>query len=150
MSDPLSIPPKKPDDSSPEPPFLWLRRGDQLFLGVTLCALTVLLGIHAARLNGWAWRPDPAKVLTADGYVYMLDINNATWVEWAQLDGIGETLARRIIAYREEHGGFDSIEDVSRVKGIGQKTMDRIRPHLRDLRRETADQRGTDGVELVP
>jgi competence protein ComEA len=146
--------PERPAESRPgsnqEPAFLWLRRGDQLFLGVTLCALTVLLGVHAFRINGWAFRPDPAKVLTADGYVYTLDINNATWVEWAQLDGIGETLARRIVEDREERGPFDSIDDVSRVRGIGPKTMERIRPNLRSSQRETADQSRVDGFELIP
>jgi competence protein ComEA len=128
---------RSPTDSPPdqrrprEPAFLWLRRADQWFLGGLLCALTLLLGIHAWRLNGWGLRGEPVAVLTAEGYVYTLDINQATWVEWAQLDGIGETLARRIVQDRLDRGPFAGIEDVSRVRGIGRKTMDRIRPHLR-------------------
>ena len=148
-----SLPPPQPDPPPParsEPSFLWLRRGDQAFLGGTLCVLTVLLGIHAARIQGWTWRGKPATVLTADGYLYTLDINQATWVEWAQLDGIGETLARRIVQDRLEQGPFTTIEDVNRVKGIGDKTMDRIRPHLRSSITSTADQRGVESVESIP
>lgn len=128
---PPTPPPGQRPPSETAPAFLWLRRVDQWFLGGSLCALTLLLGIHALRLNGWGLRGEPVAVLTAEGYVYTLDINQATWVEWAQLDGIGETLARRIVQNRIDRGPFASIEDVSRVRGIGKKTMERIRPHLR-------------------
>lgn len=138
-SAPAKLPPIETDETgSPketepanESSFLWLRRADQFFLGGLLCVLTVLLGIHWARLNGWGVRNEAVEVLTPEGYLYTLDVNQATWVEWAQLDGIGETLARRIVQDRIERGPFLSVDDVSRVKGIGRKTMDRIRPHLR-------------------
>ena len=135
--------------SPPEPPdraFLWLRRADQWFLGVVLGAMTVLLGVHAARINGWGFGSEPVKVLTAEGYVYTLDINNATWVEWAQLEGIGETLARRIVQDRLDRGPFAEIDDVSRVRGIGPKTMERIRPHLRNRNVFTVDHGGKPAV----
>lgn len=73
----------------------------------------------------------PPGPVTPTNYVFTIDVNSATWVEWAQLPGIGETLARRIVADREEHGPFRSIDDVVRVRGIGQKTLARFRPHLR-------------------
>lgn len=130
--------------------FLWLRRTDQLFLGGLLCVLVILLGLHWARINGWGFRHEPVAVLTADGYLYTLEINQATWVEWAQLDGIGETLGRRIVQDRIDHGPFRSIEDVIRVKGIGKKTMDRIRPHLRQRNFMTVETRGTSEVEAIP
>ncbi len=154
--------PGSPPDQSPEQcpkkasapeghgSFLWLRRTDQIFLGGLLCVLTVLLGVHWARLNGWGTRGEPVTVLTAEGYLYTLDINQATWVEWAQLDGIGETLARRIVQDRIDHGPFTGVDDVSRVKGIGSKTMNRIRPHLRNRNVFTAETNGTAGVERIP
>ncbi len=40
-----------------------------------------------------------------------VDINTASREELMELDGIGETLASRIIEYREQHGGFDSVEE---------------------------------------
>ena len=46
------------------------------------------------------------------------------------LEGIGETLADRILAYREAHGGFDSLEELMEVEGIGQKRFDALRDRL--------------------
>lgn len=130
--------------------FLWLRRADQWLLGILLCVGTVLLGVHWVRINGWTARGEPVRVLTADGYFYTLDINHATWVEWAQLDGIGETLAKRIVQDRLDRGPFAEIDDVSRVRGIGQKTMDRIRPHLRNRNVFTVETGNRSEVENTP
>lgn len=49
-----------------------------------------------------------------------LNINSATQVELEQLPNIGEKRALDIIAFREEHGGFASIEDIMLVSGIGE------------------------------
>ena len=46
------------------------------------------------------------------------------------LDGIGEVLASRIIAYRDTHGGFRSLEELMEMEGIGQKRLDAIRGRL--------------------
>lgn len=120
-----------PESNPPvEPPRLWLRRADQLFVGVCLVALVALLIVYWARLSGWGMRPVEIERLPQNKYAYRLDINTATWVEWAQLDGIGETLARRIIADREQNGPFRSVDDISRVRGIGPKTLENIRPWL--------------------
>lgn len=62
---------------------------------------------------------------------YSVEINSATWVEWLQLPAIGEAMARRIVEDRQQRGPFGSIEDVARVRGIGPKTLARIRPFLR-------------------
>ena len=45
------------------------------------------------------------------------------------LHGIGEVLAARIIADREEHGPFSSIDELDRVSGIGPETIDGLRDH---------------------
>lgn len=49
-----------------------------------------------------------------------LDLNAATEEELAQLPGIGEELARRIVAYREENGPFETVEELMDVSGIGE------------------------------
>ena len=46
------------------------------------------------------------------------------------LPGIGSTYAERILIYRQEHGPFRSVEELSKVKGIGKKTLARIREFL--------------------
>lgn len=66
-----------------------------------------------------------------------VDPNTADWPELTRLPEIGEVTAKRIVAYREEHrrdqGGpvFRSAKDLSRVRGIGPKTVQAIEPHLR-------------------
>lgn len=109
---------------------LGLRRRDQLFVGVCIIAGLLFLGIHAYRLGAWGQAPIEIERLPARQYDYKLDVNRATWIEWTLLEGIGEKLAHRIVADREENGPFASIEDVRRVKGIGPKTWEDIRPHL--------------------
>ncbi len=56
-----------------------------------------------------------------------LDINSATASELEELPGIGPELARRIVAYREAHGPFRSVEELLNVPGIGPATLERIR-----------------------
>jgi competence protein ComEA len=107
-----------------------LRRGDQLFAGVMLALTLALLVAHWGRFSGWGRESIEIGQLQARTYTYQFDINQATWVEWLQLEGIGETLARRIVADREENGPFRSIDDLRRVKGIGPKILERMRPSL--------------------
>jgi competence protein ComEA len=46
------------------------------------------------------------------------------------LDGIGPTLAKRIVAYRQAHGGFRSVDDLREVEGIGEKRLAALRKAL--------------------
>ena len=59
-----------------------------------------------------------------------LDPNTATSDELKTLPGIGPVLAARIIEYREQVGKFVKIDDLLAVKGIGEKTLAKIRPYL--------------------
>ena len=52
-----------------------------------------------------------------------LDLNTATAEELASLPGIGETLAERIVAYREANGDFAGVEELLEVSGIGEKKL---------------------------
>ena len=56
-----------------------------------------------------------------------LDLNRATKEELMQLTGIGESKAEAILAYREEHGGFGSTEEIKEVSGIGDATFEKLR-----------------------
>jgi competence ComEA-like helix-hairpin-helix protein len=109
---------------------MWLRRGDQLFVGMLLVVAISLLAVTWIRLNGRGVPLIEIERLPARQYDYQLDINQAEWIEWTLLEGIGEKLAQRIVAYRTENGSFATVEDLRKVPGIGPKTLERIRPWL--------------------
>lgn len=64
---------------------------------------------------------------------FQLDVNEAEWPEFSVLPGIGEALARRIVESRDAQGPFADLEDLRRVRGIGPKTLEQMRPYLRPL-----------------
>jgi comEA protein len=57
-----------------------------------------------------------------------IDINSATVQELQKLPQIGEAVAQRIVDYRKKHGKFAKIEEIMKVKGIGEKTFLKIKP----------------------
>lgn len=56
-----------------------------------------------------------------------ININKATIDEFAKLPGIGNSLATRIVKYREENGKFKNIEDIKNVSGIGDNKFEQIK-----------------------
>jgi competence protein ComEA len=77
-------------------------------------------------------RPEPLKIQRGETFRsrFRVEVNSATWVEWMQLEGIGISMAHRIVADRTLNGPFHSIDDLTRVPGIGEATLDQIRPWL--------------------
>ena len=59
-----------------------------------------------------------------------ISLATATVAQLDTLDGIGPTLAQRIVDYREEHGGFRSIDELKQVDGIGEKRFESLREGL--------------------
>ena len=57
---------------------------------------------------------------------FKLDINQAKFEDLIKLPGIGESIANRIISYRDENGGFNSLEELTNVKGIAEKKIKQI------------------------
>lgn len=57
-----------------------------------------------------------------------VDLNSATEAQLQQLPGIGPTRAKAIVEDRNQHGPFASVEDLGRVKGIGEKTIVELKP----------------------
>ena len=60
----------------------------------------------------------------------LLNINTATVKELQTLPNIGETTAQRIVDYRTQHGDFTSVDDLQKVRGIGAKTLEKLRPFV--------------------
>ena len=60
----------------------------------------------------------------------MVNINTATLEELQRLPGIGPTLAQRIIDYREDHGPFEAVSQLTMVEGIGILTLEEIMEYV--------------------
>ncbi len=75
------------------------------------------IAVHPARVQAAAERIDP---------------NTATAASLRRLPGIGQEIVQRIIAYRQQQAGqaFRTPDDLTKVKGIGPKKLQRIRPFL--------------------
>ena len=69
---------------------------------------------------------DPSSLLPV-----AININTASVEELQKLPGIGPKKAQDIIAYREKHGNFDSVDDIIKMQGIGEKTLEKLREHIR-------------------
>ncbi|GMB07560.1 competence protein ComEA [Thermolongibacillus altinsuensis] len=67
---------------------------------------------------------------TAAGNEKKVNINTATAEELQTLSGIGPAKADAIIAYREENGPFQKIEDLLNVSGIGEKSLEKIKEQI--------------------
>jgi competence protein ComEA len=59
---------------------------------------------------------------------FPIDLNTAGREQLLELPGIGDKLAERILAYRKSHGAFRNVEELRKVKGIGKKRMEQVRP----------------------
>jgi competence protein ComEA len=59
-----------------------------------------------------------------------VNINTASLDELQTLPRIGEKVAQRIVDYRKEHGDFKKIEEIMKVKGVGEKTFKLIRDKI--------------------
>ncbi len=57
-----------------------------------------------------------------------MNINTASVEELTELPGVGKVVAERIVSYREANGPFKSPEDLIKVKGIGQRKLEKILP----------------------
>lgn len=113
------------------------RRADRV--GVNLAARVVDGGevVVPARTPGGGTRDaaaggSAAAAVPGDdgGTPLALDVNTATAAELEQLNGVGPTLAAAIVAYREEHGGFASLDELDAVSGIGEARLAAIRAQL--------------------
>ena len=60
---------------------------------------------------------------------YPVNINTASKRELEALPGIGEVLSQRIIDYRSANGRFQSVDELVKIKGIGEKTLEKLKPY---------------------
>lgn len=128
--------PGQPYDSMkagrPPESWLWLNTLDQKIVTIFAAGFLMLAGYHWATLGGWWVQPIEIERQPERTYDFRIDINSASWVEWTQIEGIGQVTAEKIVADRDSKGAFRSVQDLLRVKGIGPKILEKMRPFLRE------------------
>ncbi len=93
----------------------------------THSALALLIVVPFA-LIGFRWfnechRTHPAELRSESQASHPIELNHASRSELLQLPGVGPGRVDKILAYREAHGGFQRVEDLRGVEGIGDITL---------------------------
>lgn len=123
------------------PPRVLLRRLDQLGLAVVFGAALLVIGgywLHQVVIHDRLIDIERAPPIDPN---FRVDINTAEWPEIAQLPDIGESLARQVVAYRIAHGPFRDVGELRRVKGIGPKKLEAVRPFVSPIAPAPANER---------
>jgi len=81
-------------------------------------------------INNSSSNTTSAKSTKANKSQLPININYATFEEFQLLNGIGPSMAQKIIDYREENGFFNSIEDIKNVSGIGEAKFNKIKDDI--------------------
>jgi competence ComEA-like helix-hairpin-helix protein len=90
--------------------------------------LTVASWIFAAFWLGWnAWKFEVPPSLPAE---FVVDLNRATAEELHLLPGIGPKSVQAILSYREEHGGFTRVEELTTIPGIKEGKLRTLLPYI--------------------
>jgi len=72
----------------------------------------------------------------------LVNLNSASAVELITLPRVGKSTAQRIIAYREKNGPFKRVEDLMKVKGIGEKTFQKLAKLITVNKKSTKRRKG--------
>jgi competence protein ComEA len=130
-----------PAASTPEPTpsQRLLRRADQVTVAALVSFGLAALAWHWLASGGKSGRLIEIDHVGALGAQFKIDVNAADWPEFATLPDVGETLARRIVDYRTRNGPFQSLDDLRQVRGIGPKTMERLRPYFLPIEPQVAE-----------
>jgi len=62
--------------------------------------------------------------------LWRVNLNTAGALELEELPGIGPSIAGRIVAYRQENGGFETLEELMAVKGIGEAVFAKLKDYI--------------------
>lgn len=98
-----------------------------LFVGRNSGSGTVTLAIPAQMQTApTAAATAPTQTVPEETVSFPVNINTADAETLAALPGIGQVLAKRILAYRQQNGPFRAVEEITNVEGIGEKKAEAI------------------------
>ena len=98
------------------------------FLGRNTGRNTISISSAPTTKPTFSTQPQTTDAVVTEAYP--IDINTATVEELITLPGIGEVLARRIVAYREANGPFESVAQLCNVEGIADKKLENILDYI--------------------
>lgn len=111
-----------------------MKKGIPLWVLPVLGFLCLCIGFYAGRQGTHITttrNPDTVYAATqAPTEPLRININTATWEELTLLPGVGEAIAKDIVAYRNLHGRFTSISQLDEVKGIGEGKLAAIKDYI--------------------
>ena len=109
-----------------------LARGPVAAASVLLVALLASLApvACAADAPAPAPAPAPAKSPAPRNIATRVDLNSATEAQLIELPRVGPAMAKAILEYRKQVGTIKSIDELVNVKGIGEKTLEFLRPFI--------------------
>ncbi|MGS0677327.1 ComEA family DNA-binding protein [Shewanella sp. 125m-1] len=97
---------------------------------LSVLCLSSLLIFPAVSATKVAEAPTSQQAKQSKAKSELIKINSATIAQLSALSGIGEAKAAAIVEYRQQHGNFNSIEQLTEVKGIGEKLIEKNRSKL--------------------
>jgi competence protein ComEA len=120
-----------PSETPPPKPSPLVARAEQVVLVVL--ALAVVAGVAWRAADYWRIGAEPIEVIPPpEGPTFRVNVNQADWVTLSLIPGVGEKLAKAIVKERKNHDGerFDSLDDLLKVDGIGEKILEKLHPYL--------------------
>jgi len=96
-------------------------------IGLLIAAVTLAAAPISAQTPK---RPAAAKAKATASAIAPVNLNTATIAQLQTLPRIGASTAQRILEYRQKNGNFKKIEELMNVKGIGEKSFLKLKPHV--------------------
>lgn len=97
---------------------------------VFIFLIMVLLAMNAANVIKKQRLRRSTALIVEQGSI-QLSLNSVSAAELCDLPGIGPVLAERIVTYREQKGAFKSLDELKKVKGIGDKLYSKVVPYVK-------------------
>lgn len=104
-----------------------MKRKELIVLLVVIC---VLIAVNTVNFLRKERLKKSYSLVIGEGRI-QLSLNSVGAIELEDLPGVGPVLAERIVEYREQNEGFRSLEELKRVKGIGDKLYQKIFPFVK-------------------